>query len=411
MSTVEASFGRVDESGNVFVIDGGVERLIGSQPEMTIEQSVALYTKRFQDLADQVRILEQRVKAKADPKSISKSADKLLIDLTSPAALGDFAALRIRVTTVKSSLTEALAEASAKQAEEVASALAAREVIAAEAEKIAALDPQKVNYKSSGAKMTELFTSWQDLQKNSIKLPKAKADEIWHRFSKARNTFDAHKRSYFAAADAAAKIGKQAKLDLVTKAESLVAKGAEAVNDYKDLLTAWKALPKAKLKTDDAHWARFKAAGDAIYAAKSLKSAADDVAYSANLARKLALLEEAEKIDPTANLEAAKAAIKSINARWEKAGKVPREQMRPTDDRLKAVEAKIRKIEEELWRKSDPATIDRTNSLRSQLEVQIAKLEAELEAAKTGADSAKIVKAQEALDTKKTWLEVVLANS
>ena len=411
MSTVEASFGRVDESGNVFVIDGGVERLIGSQPEMTIEQSVALYTKRFQDLADQVRILEQRVKAKADPKSISKSADKLLIDLTSPAALGDFAALRIRVTTVKSSLTEALAEASAKQAEEVASALAAREVIAAEAEKIAALDPQKVNYKSSGAKMTELFTSWQDLQKNSIKLPKAKADEIWHRFSKARNTFDSHKRSYFAAADAAAKIGKQAKLDLVTKAESLVAKGAEAVNDYKDLLTAWKALPKAKLKTDDAHWARFKAAGDAIYAAKSLKSAADDVAYSANLAGKLALLEEAEKIDPTANLEAAKAAIKSINARWEKAGKVPREQMRPTDDRLKAVEAKIRKIEEELWRKSDPATIDRTNSLRSQLEVQITKLEAELEAAKAGADSAKIAKAQEALDTKKTWLEVVLANS
>jgi hypothetical protein len=411
VSTVEASFGRVDESGNVFVIDGGVERLIGSQPEMTIEQSVALYTKRFQDLADQVRILEQRVKAKADPKSISKSADKLLIDLTSPAALGDFAALRIRVTTVKSSLTEALAEASAKQAEEVASALAAREVIAAEAEKIAALDPQKVNYKSSGAKMTELFTSWQDLQKNSIKLPKAKADEIWHRFSKARNTFDSHKRSYFAAADAAAKIGKRAKLDLVTKAESLVAKGAEAVNDYKDLLTAWKALPKAKLKTDDAHWARFKAAGDAIYAAKSLKSAADDVAYSANLAGKLALLEEAEKIDPTANLEAAKAAIKSINARWEKAGKVPREQMRPTDDRLKAVEAKIRKIEEELWRKSDPATIDRTNSLRSQLEVQITKLEAELEAAKAGADSAKIAKAQEALDTKKTWLEVVLANS
>ena len=411
MSTVEASFGRVDESGNVFVIDGDVERLIGSQPEMTIEQSVALYTKRFQDLADQVRILEQRVKAKADPKSISKSADKLLIDLTSPAALGDFAALRIRVTTVKGSLTEALAEASAKQAEEVASALAAREVIAAEAEKIAALDPQKVNYKSSGAKMTELFTSWQDLQKKSIKLPKAKADEIWHRFSKARNTFDSHKRSYFAAADAAAKIGKQAKLDLVTKAESLVAKGAEAVNDYKDLLTAWKALPKAKLKTDDAHWARFKAAGDAIYAAKSLKSAADDVAHSANLAGKLALLEEAEKIDPTANLEAAKAAIKSINARWEKAGKVPREQMRPTDDRLKAVEAKIRKIEEELWRKSDPATIDRTNSLRSQLEVQITKLEAELEAAKAGADSATIAKAQEALDTKKTWLEVVLANS
>jgi len=103
--------------------------------------------------------------------------------------------------------------------------------------------------------------------------------------------------------------------------------------------------------------------------------------------------------------------MKSINARWEKAGKVPRDQIRPTEDRLKAVEAKIRKVEEELWRKSDPATIDRTNSLRSQLEAQIQKLEAELEAAKASGDAGKIGKAQEALDTKKTWLEVVLANS
>lgn len=411
MSTVEASFGRVDESGNVFVIDGGAERLIGSQPEMTIEQAVALYTKRFQDLADQVRILEQRVKAKADPKSISKSADKLLTDLATPSALGDLSALRNRVATVKASLTEALAESAAKHAEEVAAALIAREAIVLEAETIAALDPQKINYKSSSAKMLELFTTWQEMQKNSVKLPKSKADELWQRFSKARNTFDSHKRSYFAAADAAAKVGKQAKLDLVVKAEALVAKGADAVNEYKDLLTAWKALPKAKFKTDDAHWARFKAAGDAIYAAKSIKSAADDVEYAGNLAGKLALLEEAEKIDPNANLDAAKAAMKSINSRWEKAGKVPRDQIRPTEDRLKAVEAKIRKVEEELWRKSDPATIDRTNSLRSQLETQISKLEADLEEAKASGDANKIAKAQEALETKKTWLEVVLANS
>lgn len=78
MPELETSFGRVDENGNVYVIDGGVERLIGSQPEMTNEAAVAMYTKRFQDFADQVRILEQRVKAKVDAKSIVKSADKLL---------------------------------------------------------------------------------------------------------------------------------------------------------------------------------------------------------------------------------------------------------------------------------------------------------------------------------------------
>jgi uncharacterized small protein (DUF1192 family) len=85
--------------------------------------------------------------------------------------------------------------------------------------------------------------------------------------------------------------------------------------------------------------------------------------------------------------------------------------MRATEDRLKAVEAKIKRVEDELWRKSDPATIDRTNSVRTQLEAGIAKLEAELATAKATGDAAKIAKAQEALDTKKAWLEVVLANS
>lgn len=411
MPELETSFGRVDESGNVYVIDGGVERLIGSQPEMTNEAAVAMYTKRFQDFADQVRILEQRVKAKVDAKSIVKSADKLLKDLAEPAALGDLESLRVRLAQVKESLSAALAEAALKHAEEVAVALKEREEIVLAAEAIAALDPKKVNYKSSSQKMLDLFNSWQTLQKNSVKVSKAKADELWQRFSKARNTFDSNKRSYFAAADAAAKIGKQAKLDLVLKAESLVAKGADSVAEYKELLAAWKALPKTKLKTDDAHWARFKAAGDAIYAAKSEKMAIEDKALAANYAVKLELLVEAEALDPAENLEAAKNSMRAINSKWEKAGKVPRDKMRETEDRLKAVEAKIRKVEEEKWRKSDPATIDRTNSLKSQLEAQIIKLEAELAAAVSSADEAKIAKAKEALETKKTWLEVVLANS
>ena len=411
MSAVETGFGRIDENGNIYVSDAGVERLIGSQPELSPEDALALYIKKYDDLASSVRLLEQRVKAKADAKSINKSAEKILEELKEPLAIGDIQLLRDKVASVQSGIAALVAESAEKHAEEVKASLVAREEIVAKAEKIAAQDPQKTNYKQASALMLELFNSWQALQKSSTKVSKKAADELWHRFSKARNSFDANKRSYFSSQDSLVKASKTAKADLVTKAEALVEKGADSAVAYRDLLTAWKALPKTKLKTDDAHWARFKAAGDAIYAAKSLKSAADDVEYSANLAGKLALLEEAEKIDPVLNLEAAKSALKSINARWEKAGKVPRDQMRSTEDRLKAVEAKIRKVEEELWRKSDPATIDRTNSVRSQLEAQISKLESELEVAKASADASKIAKAQEVLDTKKTWLEVVLANS
>jgi hypothetical protein len=257
----------------------------------------------------------------------------------------------------------------------------------------------------------ELFNSWQTLQKSPVKVSKSKADALWQRFSKARNTFDSNKRQFFSAQDSLVKASKNAKLDLVTKAEALVEKGAESTSAYKDLLSDWKALPKTKTKSDDTLWARFKAAGDAIYAAKSEKMAADDIEFKANLEVKLALLDEAEKIDPSKDLAAAKAALQTIQTRWEKAGKVPRDSIKKLDDRLKAVETKIKNVEAEIWRKSDPATVDRTNSVRTQLEASIAKLEADLEKAKTTGDSKKISDATEALETKKAWLAVVIANS
>jgi uncharacterized protein (DUF2164 family) len=378
---------------------------------MTLEAALAFYVKKFDDLEASVRLLEQRVKAKADVKSIQKSAQKLVGELESPAAIGDLQSLRDRVSTVSGSLTGLLEEAAAKQAVLSAEALVAREAIVVAAEALAAKDPQKVNYKTGSAKMLELFTAWQGLQKSPAKVSKSKADELWQRFSKARNTFDSNKRQFFSAQDTLVKASKNAKSDLVAKAEALVEKGAEATSAYKDLLAAWKALPKTKTKADDSLWAKFKAAGDAIYAAKSEKMAADDIAFKANLDVKLALLEEAEKIDPTKDLAAAKTTMQSIQSRWEKAGKVPRDSIKKIEDRLKAVESKIKSVEADLWRKSDPATVDRTNSVRTQLEASIAKLEADLEKAKTGGDAKKIADANDALETKKAWLAVVIANS
>jgi riboflavin biosynthesis pyrimidine reductase/uncharacterized protein (DUF2164 family) len=411
VSLVTNKFGRVDDSGNFYIIDNGVERLLGSQPAMTLEAALAFYEKRFDDLEASVRLLEQRLKAKADAKSIQKSAQKVQSELESPVAIGDVQSLRERVAIVLEGLGGLLAEAAAKQVELAAEALAAREAIVVSAEKIAAKDPQKVNYKTTSAEMLSLFNSWQALQKNSAKVSKSKADELWQRFSKARNTFDSNKRTYFATQDSLVKASKNAKSELVTKAEALVAAGAESTQAYRDLLTAWKALPKTKTKSDDALWARFKAAGDAIYAAKSEQLAKDDIEFSANLKVKLELLEEAEKIDPAGNLDEAKATMQRIQTKWEKAGKVPRESIKDIEARLKAVEQKIKAVENEIWRKTDPATIDRTNSVRTQLDAAIAKLEAELEAAKSSGDAAKIASATEALDMKKAWLSVVIANS
>lgn len=77
---------------------------------------------------------------------------------------------------------------------------------------------------------------------------------------------------------------------------------------------------------------------------------------------------------------------------------------------MRAIEAKVRKVEEDEWRKTDPAAIERSNSVTSQLEDSIKKLEADLAKATAGKDAKKITEATEALAARKAWLEVVKAS-
>ena len=407
MSVIQSMFGRVDESGNVYLLDNGVERLIGSQPTMSIEDAVKFYQKRYDDLHSNVRLLEQRLKAKADAKSILKSAKKISADLESPNVLGDVQSLRDRVKNIEAQLGDLVAKLDQEREQAVAEAISAREKLVAAAEAIVAKDSSKVNYKQASVKMTELLAEWQRLQKEGIRIPKSLADAFWKRLAASRNTFESNKRSFFSNQDKLIKASKTARTEIVKKAEALVAKGADAVSEYKALLTDWKALPKSKSNSDDGLWERFKAAGDAIYAAKAEKSSVEEAAFAANLEVKLTLLGEAEALNPDKDLEAAKSAMKSIQARWEKAGKVPRDSVRKVEDRLRAVETKIRNIEQENWRKSDPTTIDRTNSLKSQLEDAISKLEKELGEAKSSGNEKLVEKINSELETKRSWLDVI----
>lgn len=410
MATNTTSFGRVDEENNVFVIEGGAERRVGQYPNVTPAEALAYYERKFTDLEAQVRLFEQRVKANADANSLKKSLQTLTLELMEPAAVGDIESLRKRLVEASEKVTVAVAAKTEENKEQIAAALAERAKIAEAAEAISNQDAAKTQWKNSSAQMAALFEQWQTQQKSGPKLPKSDADAIWKRFSAARTKFDAAKRQYFAALDAANKAAKGKKLAIVTGAEALVAKGADGIVEYRKLLDEWKAAGRSQSKVDDELWARFKAAGDAIYAAKGEQIAVENTEYSANLAVKLELLAEAEKsVKPEKDLAEAKRILQGIQSRWEKAGKVPREKVREVEDRLKAIESRVRKAEDENWRKTDPAAIERTNSVLSQLVDSITKLEADLAIAKAGKDSKKIQAATDALEARKAWLEVVKA--
>ena len=400
-------FGRVDEEGNVFVVDAGLERKVGQVPGATAEAALAIYTTRFADLATSVRILEQRIKSNADAQSIEKAFTKLQADLVEPHAVGDLESLRKRVSALEpaiASLREAKAEA---HKEAIAASLKEREELVAKAEALAAADPGKTIWKTASVELNALFEAWQAAQKNGPRLPKADADALWKRFSQARTKFEAAKRAFFAQVDASAKATRAKKQELVAKAEELAKQGADASLEYRKLVDAWKASGRSNSKSDDALWEKFKAAGDAIYAARAEKNAELSVGYEAALKAKLEILADAAKIDPTKDLAEAKKALLEIQKRWEAAGRVAKEKVRELEDKLRAIERKVRDAEAEQWRKSDPGTKERTDSVVSQLEESIAKLKVELESAKKSKDAKKIADAEAALAARESWLKVV----
>lgn len=402
-------FGRVDAENNVFVIDG-VERKVGQYPGVGSDEALAYFVRKFEDLAAQVRILEQRVKNKVESQGMKKMAGKLLEDLREPAAVGDISDLRRRVTNLEPRINDLVAEKVGASKEAAAEALGVRTQIADRAEAIANQDASKTQWKTSSAEMTTLFEKWQEAQKSGAKVSKSDADAVWKRFSSARTRFETAKRGYFAGLDATNKVTKAKKISVVESAEALAAKGSDDVAAYRKLLDDWKTSGRTPGKSDDALWARFKLAGDTIHAKKSEILVTETAAQEKNLATKLRILSDASQIDPSKDLGTAKKELLAIQQRWEKAGKVPKEKLRETEDKLRAIEDKVRKIEEDHWRKSDPATIERSNSVTSQLEDSIKKLELALEKASASQDAKKIQDATEALEARKAWLEVVKAS-
>ena len=411
MPPISSTHGRVDSENNVFVIDGGTERKVGQYPGVTEAEALKYFERKFAELESNVRILEQRLKNNADPSSIATAAQKLAKELVEPAAVGNIQELRNRVAAVTPDIEKIRAEKSEATSQAIAATLKARTEIAQKAAALADKDPKKTQWKIASKEMTELFDAWQASQKSGPKVPRKEADAIWKIFSQARTKFEANKRAFFAELTVATKNARVKKSELVAKAEALVAKGADAASDYRKLLDEWKLSGRSQGKQDDALWERFKAAGDAIYALRKDTIAKEQVEYSANYEVKLALIAEAEKLDPSKNLAEAKKQLLSIQQRYEKAGKVPKDKIRETDDRMRAVEKKFKDLEQEQWRKSDPAAIERTNGVLSQLELSIASLESDLSAATAANDTKKTKELTDALAARKSWLEVVKQNA
>lgn len=407
MTEQNAPWGRVDETGTVYVREESGERAVGQYPDGSPEEALAYFERKYAELAGQVTLLEQRARRGAPAGDIAKAVSTLTATLADAHAVGDIAALRSRVEALGGTVTELTEKQSEENRAAVEVAIAERTVFVVEAEKLASQDPAKVQWKQTSAAMDELFTQWKQHQADAPRIPKGEANELWKRFRAARSTIDTQRRAFFAELDSSHRDARTAKQALVERAEALRSQGSDGIPAYRRLLDEWKAAGRAGKKVDDALWAKFKEAGDALYSAKSEQDAVDNVEFSANLEAKLALLTEAEPLLKATDRVAARETLTSIQRRWDAIGKVPRDQVRVVEDRLRAVESVVRKLDEDHWNRNNPERQERQDGFASMVQDAIAKLERELADAKAAGDPRAIAKAEEALAARKAWLGAV----
>ncbi|MFZ4895096.1 DUF349 domain-containing protein [Plantibacter sp. Mn2098] len=402
-----APWGRVDEDGTVFVREAEGERAVGQYPDGTKEEALAYFERKYTDLAGQVTLLEQRAKRGAPATDIAKAVSSLRKNVESANAVGDLEALTTRLAALDGKVGE-LTEAQTQEAKAALDeAVQSRVAIIEEAEALAQQDPARVQWKQTSTRLDELFAEWQRQQHDGPRLPKTEGNELWKRFRTARATIEQHRRAFYTELDSVHKEARAKKQALVDRAEALIPQGADGVPAYRALLDDWKQSPRAGKRQDDALWAKFKAAGDAIYGAKAEIDARDNAEFQGNLDLKLAVLTDAEPILTEQDRDKARTALAAIQRRWDEIGKVPRDQVRVVEDRLRKIEAHVKQLEDDHWKRNNPETKARTEGLASQLADAIAKLEDEVTAARASGDAARLAAAIEALDARKAWLGAI----
>jgi hypothetical protein len=389
-------WGRIDTEGTVYVRTGDGERVIGVWQAGTPEEGLLHYARRFDDLRTEVELLEKRLGSGAgDPKQALGSATQLRDGLADAAVLGDLTALATRVDHVITQAERAVSENKQQREQARQAAVARKQALAEEAETIAA---ESTQWKVAGDRLRSILEEWKSVKGVDRKTD----DELWKRFSKAREAFNRRRGSHFAELDKQRAAAKSRKEELITEAESLADSSdwGPTAGRYRDLMSEWKAAGRAPKDTDDALWQRFRAAQDSFFARRSAAFSERDAEFAENAAQKEQLLAEAEKVDP-ANLDAARAQLRKVQERWDDIGKVPRERIRELDGKLKAVQDRVRSAEERQWRRTDPEAEARAAQFRDRVE----QFESQAAKARSAGDERRAKQAEQQAAQWREWLE------
>lgn len=344
-------WGRVDEDGSVYVRTADGERLVGSWQAGDPAEGLAHYGARYDDLATEVALLRTRLETKPQEAAATRTAaEALAAQVPDAAAVGDLDALAAELARIVERSRDVEGESRRRRDSDRAAAIARKEELAAEAETIGS---ESTQWKTAGDRLHAILDEWKTIRG----IDRRTDDALWKRYSRAREAFNRRRGAHFAELDRGRAAARRTKEELVVRAEALSGSTDwnETASAFRALMDEWKAAGRAPRDTDDALWARFKAAQDAFFEARHADAAERDAEFAANAETKEGLLAEfADRIRPDQGLDRARSALRDLQSRWEEAGKVPRHRIKELEARLREIEKRVADAAEVEWRRTDP---------------------------------------------------------
>lgn len=369
-------WGHVDDDGVVWVRTSAGDRQVGSWQAGNADEALNHFGRRFDDLATEVVLLEQRLETHPSDARKTRSAAKALVETVPEAkVVGDLEGLETRLHAIIEFSSQVEEQARKDKAAHRETAISRKEELASEAEQIGESSTQ---WKVAGDRLKAILDEWKTIRGIDRKTD----DELWKRFSKAREAFNRRRGSHFAELDRNRATARNTKEELVVRAEKIAhnTDWNDTARAFRQLMDEWKAAGRAPREADNQLWARFKNAQDTFFDARHAAAAERDAEFEANAKAKEALLAEYDsKIDPAQGLDSAKRALRELQERWEVAGKVPRSRISEFEGRIRELEKRVDAEEQSQWRRNDPEVKARAGQFWDRVtsfEDQAAKAEA-----------------------------------
>lgn len=362
---------------------------------------MAFYTRRYENLAAEIGLLESRVNATAmSPEEARKAIATSRTSVEQANAVGDLPALLERLVKIEGLLPAQIEARKQARAEQNALTIAAKQAMVDEAEKLAAGN----DWRGGVDRFRALLDEWKALPR----IDRTTDNEMWHRFSTARTAYTRRRKSHFSELNSRRDEVKSLKEQIIKEAEPLASSTdwGPTSGAFRDLMARWKAAGSARRSDDDALWARFRGIQDQFFDARTTAQSAADGEQSDNLAAKTALVDKVENdLADVRDVEKAKGIHREFLSSFNELGHIPRNAMRDLDSRVRALGDKVAGMEAEEWRRTDPEARKRAEDTVALFQAQVDKLNRDVADAESAGDSRRARDAVKSLETYKSWLD------